>query len=117
MKLITIGAVLFLCPALVVADSTPDCTGKGGYPASMAFVYLKNAGLTDNIKTYFEGITVTRLASEKVGKDLYRQVHLVRFPQGSGEPLEVITVNDASHEECSMSGVEVFVVARRLGEP
>ena len=70
---------------------------------------------------------MTRLASEKIGKDLFwalfrltvalcRQVHLVRLPQGSSENLEVITVNDASHEACSMSGVEMFVVARRLGK-
>jgi len=108
-------ALALLFP-LAAAPKDPDCTSRHGYAASMAFGYLKNAGLTDNIKTYFEGITVTRLASEKVGKNLYRQVHLVRFPQGSGETLEVITVNDASHEECSMSGVEVFVVSRHLGE-
>jgi hypothetical protein len=33
----------------------------------------------------------------------------------SGDPVEVITVNDASHEECSMSGVDVFVISKELG--
>lgn len=81
----------------------------------MAFVYLKNARLTNNDKVDFSKTHVERLASEKVGKDLYRQVHLVTYIEKSGHELEVVTVNDASSEECSMSGVEAYLVAQRLG--
>jgi len=81
----------------------------------MAFVHLKNAGLTDNNKLDFTKTKTVRLASEQVGKDLYRQVHLVTFTEKSGKNIEVITRNDASNEECSMSGVEVYVVSNRLG--
>ena len=70
----------------------------------MAFVHLKNAGLVHNETTDFTKTKVVRIASEKIGKDLYRQVHLVTFMEKSGEKIKIITVNDASQEECSMSG-------------
>jgi hypothetical protein len=81
----------------------------------MAFTHLRNAGITNNDRLDFTKTKTTRLASERVGKDLYRQVHLVVFTEKSGNVIEVITKNDASSEECSMTGVEVFVVSRRLG--
>jgi hypothetical protein len=87
-----------------------------GYAASMAFVHLKNAGLTDNSQLDFASTKVVRLASEKIGKDLYRQIHQITFARKSSGTIEVITVNDASHQECSMTGVQVFVVDRLLGE-
>ena len=82
----------------------------------MAFVHLKNAGLTDNYRLDFTKTQTVRLASEKIAPDLFRQVHLARFAEKSGGTIEVITVSDASNEECSMGGVEVYVVSRRLGD-
>lgn len=81
----------------------------------MAFVHLKNAGLTNNDKIDFTKTKTVRLASERIGKDLYRQIHHVVFTEKTGNTIEVITSNDASSQECSMSGVEVFVVSTRLG--
>lgn len=81
----------------------------------MAFVHLKNAGLTDNNKLDFTKTKTVRIASERIGKDLYRQVHFVVFTVKAGGTIKVITSNQASSEECSMSGVEVFVVSKRLG--
>jgi len=81
----------------------------------MAFVHLKNAGITDNYKLDFSKTKTVRLASEKIGKDLYRQIHRVTVTEKSGNIIEVITVSDASSEECSMSGVDVFVVLKHLG--
>lgn len=104
-----------LTTALGYAKS-PDCTGPNRYPASVAFVYLKNAGITTNNKVDFDKTKVMRLASEKIGKDLYRQVHYIVFTEKSGVKIDVITVNDASSEECSMSGVEVFIVAKHFGK-
>ena len=83
----------------------------------MAFVQLKNAGLIYSETTDFSKTRTTRVASEKIGKDLYRQVHHITFVEKSGTPIEVIAVNNASHEECSMSGVEVYVISSRLGGP
>ena len=93
----------------------PDCTGVEGWATSMAFVHLKNAHLTDNDVLDFTKTKTIRLASEKVGKDLYRQIHHVVFTEKSGRTIEVITSNDASNVECSMSGVQVFVISKQLG--
>ncbi len=82
----------------------------------MAFVYLKNAGITNNEELDFDKTKTVRLASEKIGKDLYRQIHLVTFTKKSGQQIQVITNNDASSEECSMSGVEAYLVSQHLGE-
>jgi len=103
--------ILGMCASSSSA-APPDCWG---WPSNMAFVHLKNAGLTDNDKLDFEKTTHVRIASEKIGPDLYRQVYRVTFFEKAGTTIEVITVNDASHVECSMSGVDVFVVAKRLG--
>jgi len=111
-----------LCMSLLFSTSwlfagSPDCAHVEGWPSSMAFTYLKNAGLVNNVVLDFTKTTIKRLASEKIGKDLYRQVHLVRFYKKTGEQVAVITVNDASHDECSMSDVDVYVVTKQLGAP
>jgi hypothetical protein len=90
----------------------PDCSG--GWPTKMAFALLKNAGLVDNSSIDFSQTRTLRLASEKTGKDLWHQVYQVTFIKNSGDALETIVVHDASVEECSMSGVEVFVVSKHL---
>jgi hypothetical protein len=96
------------------ADQThgPDCSG--GWPTNMTFVALKNAGLADNSSVDFSKTKTVRLASEKVGKDLWRQIYRVTFTKKSGDAVEAIAVHDASQDECSMSGVEVFVVSNHL---
>jgi hypothetical protein len=90
----------------------PDCSA--GWPTNMAFVHLKNAGLADNYSVDFSKTKTVHLASEKVGKDLWRQVSHITFTKKSGDALEAIAVHDASQEECSMTGVEVFVVSKHL---
>jgi hypothetical protein len=104
------------------AEKVPDCTHFGSWPVSIAFGYLKNDGVFTNDDLNFDKETITRLASEKIGKDpddgedLYRQVHLVRFTWKSGKVTEVITVSEATNVECSMSGVDVYVISKRLGD-
>lgn len=114
MKFLIVFILLFLFSSLTFAKD-PDCTGVDQWPTSMAFVHLKNAGITDNNKLDFSKTKTVRLASEKIGKDLYRQVHRITFIEKSGNTIEVITVNEASKEECSMSDVDVFVVSQHLG--
>lgn len=106
--------LLILLPSLAFTEG-PDCTGVDRWPTSMAFVHLKNAGLTDNDRLDFTKTKTIRLASEKIGKDLYRQIHYIIFIEKSGNTIEVITSNEVSNEECSMSGVDVFVVKQHLG--
>jgi hypothetical protein len=89
----------------------PDCSGIDRWATNMAFVHLKNAGITDNDKVDFSKTVTKRLASQKIGDNLFRQVHLVIFTEKSGNTIQVITVNDASFEECSMSAVDVYVIS------
>jgi hypothetical protein len=114
MKLLAWVLLLSTVSPLAPADS-PDCGGPNGYAASMAFVTLKNAGLVANETTNFAKTKVVRLASEKIGKDLYRQIYEVTFTDRFGNKTAVITMNNASNVECSESSVEVFVVSRDLG--
>jgi tRNA(Met) C34 N-acetyltransferase TmcA len=90
----------------------PGCSG--GWPTNMTFVELKNAGLADNESIDFSKARTVRVASERVGKDLWRQVYQVTFTKKSGDRIDPIAVHDASNEECSMSGVEVFLVCKHL---
>jgi hypothetical protein len=73
----------------------PDCSG--GWPTDMTFVHLKNAGLVDNGSIIDRSkIRTVRIASEKIGKGLWRQVYHVTFMKTSGETIEAIAVHDAS---------------------
>lgn len=89
----------------------PDCSSPDGYAASMAFAYLKNAGLTTNEKIDWNKTKVTELAHQKVGKDLYKQVHLVIYTEKDGKQFAIIAVNNASSEECSMDGPDLYLVS------
>jgi hypothetical protein len=102
-----------LLPVLGWADS-PKCDSPNGWAASMTFVLLKNAGLADNSQLDFARTQVVLIASQKIGKDLYRQVHRVTYVRHDGTTIEAIAVNDASHVECSMTGVQVYVTSAHL---
>ena len=115
MKLLIVLIILLFSPSFAFTKD-PDCTGSDRWPTSMAFGSLTDTGITDNYKLDFSKTKTVRLASEKIGKDLYRQIHHITFIEKSGNTIEVITVNDASNEECSMSGTDVFVVSRHIGD-
>ncbi len=114
MKSIVCLVLLIALPLGAIAGS-PQCDGTDNWATNMAFAHLKNAGLIHNETTDFSKTKTVRIASEKIGKDRYRQVHDVTFTEKSGSVIEIITVNDASHQECSMSGVEVYVISKKLG--
>jgi hypothetical protein len=109
-------ALVLIFTSACAGAKDPDCSSPDAWPAGMAFTHLKNDGLVDNETIDFKETQVVRLASEKIGKDLYRQVHLVRFVKKSNEQITVITVNEASSQECSMSKVDVYVVSKLLGK-
>lgn len=91
-------------------ETHPNCSGIEGWAASMAFIHLKNIGLLDNYTVDFIKTKIKRLASEKIGENLYVQIHFIVFTEKSGKKIQVITKNEASNDECSMSQVEVFVI-------
>ena len=92
----------------------PDCSGPDRWPAGTAFTILKNAGAIANDTVNFEHVTSTKIVSEKIDRDLWRQVFRVTFPLESGKRVEAIVVSDASLEECSMSSAQVFLISEAL---
>ena len=116
MKLTYLVITLTASFSFSVFAKEPDCSGVQSWATNMAFVHLKNAGLADNKRLDFEKTKTILLASQSIGKDLYRQIHHVVFTEKSGKTIEVITSNNASSDECSMSGVEVFIISGRLGK-
>jgi hypothetical protein len=116
MRMLGLFLAFALTPALAQSKPAeshgPDCSGR--WPTTMTFVHLKNAGITNNQALDGSKTTTVRLASEKIGKDLYHQVYYVKFTEKSGNIIEAIAVHDASSEECSMTGVEVFVVSKHI---
>ena|SRR3990167_1452602 len=103
----------FFFPCSSIANG-PDCTGLERWPTKMAFVHLKNAGITDKDKLDYSKTKTVRLASERIGENAYRQIHYITFSGKSGTRIEVITSNIVSDEECSISDLEIFFVIRRL---
>jgi hypothetical protein len=102
-------------PARAQRVATRPLLRRGPLANAFGICHLKNARMTDNAKMDLTKTKVVRLASQQVGKDLFRQIHDVKFTEKSGKVIEVLTMNDASYEECSESGVDVFVVAQHLG--
>jgi hypothetical protein len=90
--------ILLLSFVSAQAAEIPDCSGPDHWPANMALVNMKNAGI---------------LANDQV--DLYRQVHLVTFERKDHKLLQAIVLSDASSEECSMGNAQVFVISQTLG--
>jgi hypothetical protein len=64
----------------------------------------------------FSRTSVQQIASQRIGKDLYRQVFKIAFHLKNGRLVQAITVSDASKEECSMSDVTVYRIADRFPE-
>ena len=116
---VIVALALSGCQNIVVAnqsrqnqDRVPDCSGAERFPTMSAIAYLKNVDVVDPTRLDHSKTKTRRIASEPLGKGLYRQVHHVTLTEKAGKIIEAITVNDASAEECSMSGVDVFVVTR-----
>ena len=106
---------LFIAISVSAVAKEPNCTSPDAWPGGMAFTHLKNAGLLGDQAVDASKTRVRLIASEKIGKDLFRQVHLVDFSIKTGEQLSAITVNEVSSQECSMSNVDVYLVSKQLG--
>jgi hypothetical protein len=114
MKLLLV-LILSIVPAYASAEA-PDCSGPDRWPANEALAYMKNAGIVTNEQVDFNKTTSKKLSYEKIGKDLYRQVHLVTFERkGDRKLIQAIVWSDASSEECSMGNTQVFVISQTLG--
>ncbi len=114
MKAIAISAsILLATPAFATTTSPTQCVS---WPKNIAEVKLKNAGITDPTKLDESKTRAVRIASQKVGKDLYRDVYDITFYEKSGNAIEVVTSSEASSSECSMGSVDVYVVSKKLAD-
>jgi len=113
-----IGPALLLIAAAAAAASNPDlgCSGPDNWAASSAYAQLKNAGFVTPESVDFPKIHVALLAQQKIGKDLYRQIHEITFPLKSGTVVRAVTTSNASSDECSMSSVKIRVIGPVLGD-
>lgn len=109
-------SALFFIPLFVFAKPRlEECAKPQKWATSSAQALLKNAGLLKNEDIDFSKTKVQLLSSEKKSKDLYHQIQKIVFYKKDGKSISVITENEASSEECSMSAVKVYVIERELG--
>jgi hypothetical protein len=109
MRLLLTFAALAV-PVFCMAKS-PPCSS---WPTNMALTVLKNAGITDPTKLDESKTSAVQVASENIGKGLYKQVYDITFHEKTGRAIEVITSGKASWNECSMSSVDVYIVFRKF---
>lgn len=107
-------ALAALCIALLSASpvlADPKCDGPESWPAAMTHAQLKNDGVLVNDEVDFSRTAVQQIASQRIKKNLYRQVFEIVFHLKNGRLVQAIAVSDASKEECSMSRVTVYRIA------
>ena len=110
MKKLLLVTLLAILPILSFAKA-PDCHS---WPMKMSEVWLQNAGIVAIENLNEPKTKITLLASEKKAKGLYTQIYHFIFYDSIGNSYETITNNDASYEECSMSGVDVYLIPRSV---
>lgn len=83
----------------------------------MAVTYLQNDGLVLRGGVDSKSVQSTLLSIQPLGKGLYSQIWQLIITPNDAAPITVITRNTFSTEECSLSGVDVWVVKKHLGGP
>lgn len=68
----TLSRLTLLALSSPILAGDPECSGVERWATSMAFVHLKNAGITDNQKLDFTKTKTARQASEQIDDDLYQ---------------------------------------------
>lgn len=92
------------------------CSSINSFAASTAYVVLKNLNIVTPKNINYEKTKTVLLSSQKIGDDLDKEIHHITFYKKNGKKVEVITVNDTSSEECSMSGVDVYLIDKKISD-
>ncbi|PIT59932.1 MULTISPECIES: hypothetical protein [Snodgrassella] len=108
MKKNLLAILLGVFPIVCLAKE-PDCYN---WPMNMTKAWLKNANITDIYNLDESKTKITLLASEKKKKDLYIEIYHFVFFDKQGNTYEVITQNEASQEECSISDVNSYLISK-----
>ncbi|PIT12881.1 hypothetical protein [Snodgrassella alvi] len=110
MKKNLLAILLGVFPIVCLAKA-PNCFS---WPMSMTEVWMKNTEIVD-IKDLDESKTkITLMATEKKGKDLYTQIYHFIFYDKYNNSYEIITKMDSSHEECSISSVNGYLISKNF---
>jgi hypothetical protein len=108
LKKLSLLILLVLSPILSFSKA-PDCHN---WPMNMAEAWMQNAEIVD-IPSLDESKTkIKLLALGKKKKGLYTQIFHFVFYDRKGNSYEVITKNEASDDECSMSDVDSYLIAK-----
>ncbi|PIT12883.1 hypothetical protein [Snodgrassella alvi] len=108
MKKLSLLILLVLSPIL----SFSKATGCHSWPMNMAEAWMQNAEIVD-IPSLDESKTkIKLLALGKKKKGLYTQIYHFVFYDRKGNSYEVITKNEASDDECSMSDVDSYLISK-----
>ncbi len=93
-------------------DKGPDLSGS--WPTTYTLEVLKDAGLVKPEQVDATKTHTLRLASEKVGNDLWNQMYLVTFTLRNGSTIKAIAHVNASSDPDMRNGPAVYVVSKVL---
>jgi hypothetical protein len=100
--------------AASVPKNGPDCSGPEHYPASVAFGAMKNERLLTNYNVLWKQVRSRTIASQQIGKNLWRQVFKVTYPLTTGRSVQAVVVEEVSTDECSMSEPQIYLISKAL---
>lgn len=112
MKKVFLALLLLLYLNVQANDSY--CSSIHSFATSTAYVVLKNMNAINPENVDYNRTQTILLSSQKIGDDLYKEIHHIIFYKKNGKPIEVITINDTSSEECSMSGVDIYLINKKI---
>jgi len=107
--------LLTFCLPVACLAGLPKGLPCSSWPINSGEVKLQNAGIVKMSELDHKKTKAVPLAIEKIGDDLYRQVYDITWYSKSGQQFRTITINEASSQECSISGVTVYLVSRAIG--
>ena len=109
----TLLAGLLAFPGQICAR-TPDhfdCSGVHNYPFMVAITELQNKGKLQISDVDFSQSRSDEIATRQISRNLQRQVlHLEIHTKGK-KVIDVMVVNYASKEECSMPGTKIYLLS------
>ncbi|MCO6518702.1 hypothetical protein [Snodgrassella sp.] len=108
MKKLSLLILLVLSPIL----SFSKATGCHSWPMNMTEAWMQNAEIVDIPNLDESKTKITLLALGKKKKGLYTQIYHFIFYDRKGNSYEVITKNEASDDECSMSDVDSYLISK-----